>query len=120
MSEKQETVADILAEMRIFKCRNLETGELELCNSIANYLADRIEAAHKREVGNTAKMREALVNISKYADCAAMRQHDATTQHYIEQIREWAEAAIAELATPAAPSSAPHAAPRANLKGAKS
>ena len=42
------------------------------------------------------KMREALVNISKYADCAAMRQHDATTQHYIEQIRKWAEAALAE------------------------
>lgn len=50
MNEKQETVADIVAEMRIFKCRNLETGELELCNSIANYLADRIEAAHKREI----------------------------------------------------------------------
>ena len=46
---KQETIADIIAEMRIFKCRNLETGELELCNSIANYLADRLEAAQKRE-----------------------------------------------------------------------
>lgn len=46
--------------------------------------------------GNGAKMHEALVNISKYADCAAMRQHDATTQHYIKQIRKWAEAALAE------------------------
>lgn len=48
MSE-HETIADILAEMRIFKCRNLETGELESCNAIANYFADRLDAAHKRE-----------------------------------------------------------------------
>lgn len=54
--------------------------------------------AYKGELsdGNGAKTREALVNISKYADCATMRQHDATTQHYIEQIRKWAEAALAE------------------------
>ena len=51
--------------------------------------------AERMNGGNGAKMREALVNISKYADCAAMRQHDATTQHYIEQIRKWAEAALA-------------------------
>ena len=45
--------------------------------------------------GDAAKLREALVNISKYADCAAMRQHDTHTQHYIEQIRKWANAALA-------------------------
>ena len=49
MGEKQETTADIIAEMRIFKCRNLETGELELCNAIANYFADRLDAALRRE-----------------------------------------------------------------------
>lgn len=81
-------------------------------------LANDIETAHKREIEkvsscsvrstkeaariiirngvvNAAKMYEALANISKYADCAAMRQHDATTQHYIEQIRKWAKAALA-------------------------
>ena len=47
---EHETIADIIAEMRIFKCRNLQTGELELCNAIANYFANRLEAAHKREV----------------------------------------------------------------------
>lgn len=81
--------------------------------------ADRLEAALRREkaaieadalavggivgatakkslvVGDAAKLREALVNISKYADCSAMRQHDEHTQHYIEQIRKWAEAALA-------------------------
>ena len=60
MSEKQETVADIVAEMRGFKCRNLETGEIEECSFIANYLSDRIEAAQKREVeAITAKLEEA-------------------------------------------------------------
>lgn len=109
-NQNQETIADIVAQMRGL----VKPGEtLNNTYELLNGLADRIEVAHKREVGNTAKMREALVNISKYADCAAMRQHDATTQHYIEQIREWAEAALAELATPAVPSSAPHAAPRA-------
>ncbi len=48
-NEKQETIADIVREMRIFKCRNLETGELDLCNAIANYFADRLEAAWKRQ-----------------------------------------------------------------------
>jgi hypothetical protein len=103
MAKENETIADIIAEMRIFKCRNLETGELELCNAIANHLADRLDAAHKREVdalngqiadlrqqrdlwskrsaelvekcnehyaklkqvGNAAKLREALVQVQK-------------------------------------------------------
>lgn len=87
------TIANIVMEMRGL----VKPGEtLNHTYELLNGLADRIEAAHKREVGNGAKMHEALVNISKYADCAAMRQHDATTQHYIDQIREWAEAALSE------------------------
>ena len=62
----------------------------------AKRICARMNEEAQHSVGNGAKMREALVNISKYADCAAMRQHDATTQHYIEQIRKWAEAALAE------------------------
>ena len=54
MADTHETIADIIAEMRIFKCRNLETGELELCNAIANHLADRLEAARKRELSKNA------------------------------------------------------------------
>lgn len=50
MSERNETIADIVAEVRIFKCHNLSTGKLEVCSAIANFFADRIEAAHKREV----------------------------------------------------------------------
>ena len=56
----QETVADIIAEMRIFKCRNLETGKLEVCNATANYFADRLEAAHKREI---TILRDALAEL---------------------------------------------------------
>lgn len=44
-----ETIDNVIAEMRMFKCRNLETGELESCNAIAYYYANRIEAAAKRE-----------------------------------------------------------------------
>ena len=79
---EQETIADIIAEMRIFKCCNLETGELELCNAIANYLADRLEAARNRELsknaskngadfgqlGDAAKLREALCEILSYIE----------------------------------------------------
>ena len=90
MASENDTIADIVAEMRIFKCRNLETGELELCNAIANYFADRLEAARKRELlsknaeydnsgsvvvgggkqNNAATMREALNRIVDiaYAD----------------------------------------------------
>ena len=122
MSENQETTKGILTEMR-----NLGKLDDESSDKIPRRLmglglrtyADRIEAAHKREIEkasscsvrstkeaariiirngvvNAAKMYEALVNISKYADCAAMRQYDATTQHYIEQIRKWVDAALAE------------------------
>lgn len=49
MASENETSVDILAEMRIFKCRNLSTGELKICAAIANFFADRIEAAWKRE-----------------------------------------------------------------------
>lgn len=69
------------------------------CGSQHRQLADWLKELKTLKTsvscGNGAKMCEALVNISKYADCAAMRQHDATTQHYIEQIRKWADAALA-------------------------
>ena len=69
MSEK--THAEIIAEMRIYKCRDLQTGELETCNSIANYLADRLNAAHKREldevVALATRYRTALARINALA-----------------------------------------------------
>lgn len=48
MDNKQETIADIVAEMRGL----VEPGEtLNHTYELLNGLADRIEAAHKREVG---------------------------------------------------------------------
>lgn len=49
-SENETVVADIVKEMRIFKCRNLASGELENCVTTQHYFADRIEAAHRREI----------------------------------------------------------------------
>lgn len=72
------------------------TDEIERDGNVQSNVQKIGHKLDNSTIGNKAKMREALVNISKYADCAAMRQHDATTQHYIEQIRKWAEAALAE------------------------
>ena len=53
MSERQETIADIIAEMRG------QAGNDGYPLDIKHY-SDRLEAAHKRERGDCAKLREAL------------------------------------------------------------
>jgi len=68
---EHETHAEIIAEMRIFKCRDLSTGKLEVCNSIANYLADRLEAAHRREASALQRIvRDAIISYSELYDTA--------------------------------------------------
>ena len=66
-----ETIANIVAEMRGL----VKPGEtLEHTYELLNGLADRIEAAHKREVesvSNGAKMREALKQILALAQAKA-------------------------------------------------
>lgn len=76
MTNTHETIADIIAEMR----NEGHTGEsscLEWVGTKMLYYADRLEAAHKREVGvaksatttgDAAKMREALVSVKKSID----------------------------------------------------
>lgn len=59
-AEKVETFAEVIAEMRIFKCRNLATGELEGCPTTRGYFADRAEAAHKRDVARLVGALKAL------------------------------------------------------------
>ena len=44
---------------------------------------------------NNARLREAVGYILKYADSAACRDHDEHTRHYIDQIRKWAQYALA-------------------------
>ena len=69
---EHETIADIIAEMRIFKCRNLQTGELELCNAIANYFADRLDVAIAREREITdAKIADLQSRVKLWTDRSA-------------------------------------------------
>ena len=78
MSDKQETTADISAWARGL----VKPGEtLENTYELLNGLADRIEAAHKREVGNGAKMREALDEIR----VAAMSDYEPDADYLIEK-----------------------------------
>lgn len=63
-NERQETVADIVAEMRIGDLCAADTSarQMYINDFLASY-ADRIEAAHKREV---AELRECLVRRSSH------------------------------------------------------
>ena len=57
-NEEQETIADIVREMRIGDlCANDTTTSMVYINDFLAGYADRIEAAHKREV---AELRECL------------------------------------------------------------
>lgn len=66
MSDTNETIADIIAEMRFHAQQNIdaekdkpEYGFLTVEGRSTQSYADRLEAAHKREVGNRAALREA-------------------------------------------------------------
>ena len=63
MSE-HETIADIIAEMRALSNPILD-GIIAINGRI---IADRFEAAHKRERGNAAKLRDALKPVKRYLD----------------------------------------------------
>ena len=71
----------------------------EALNDTVKLLCDTIEHQQeqlKTKVGDAAKSREAVGYILKYADSAACRDHDEHTRHYIDQIRKWAQSALAE------------------------
>ena len=98
MEEKQETVADIVAEMRDRKdmLRNAISSaplcypvdDMQAKVEILDEFIDRIEAEHKREVGNGAKMREALKQILALAKAKGLFE--------IQSLAETALAALAE------------------------
>lgn len=95
MADRNETVADIVAELR-------EISKMSVCGyicqeQIAEY-ADRIEAAAKREsqtvtkcnvLGNAAKIREALAALVKYWDWGG---YDAMRE---SRLKDEARAALA-------------------------
>lgn len=59
MAKENKTVADTIAEMRSDANADEYTPDGILGQKL-NYIADRLEAAHKRERGDAAKLREAL------------------------------------------------------------
>lgn len=99
MSNTNETIADIIAEMRIFKCRNLETGKLEVCDVIANYLADRLEAALHNS-GNAAAMREALEAFNNLFEQGVICISYVNSAEEIKQIKELYRKTKAALSAP--------------------
>ena len=65
------------------------------CGQNHRQLADWLKELRDFKHCDAAKLREAVGNILKYADSAACRDHDEHTRHYIDQIRKWAQYALA-------------------------
>ena len=92
MAEKQETIADIIAEMLgartefpfvylmgepdtpeivdVKTKKIIEPRKINIRRVTVKELANRLKAAHKREVGNRAALREALKKCFLYIACA--------------------------------------------------
>ena len=88
MTETHETTADVIAEMREIRVREIQD------------YADRLEAAHRRERGNMAAMREALEVIDKNTDLLDIAEDIAPKLHpshsfVAVQIRKIVRAALA-------------------------
>ena len=105
MASENETVEKVLSE--IYDAYEAWKRS-EVASLPTQYLKewhDRIEAAAKREreatrekssqVGNAAKMREALENIAEYARAATCHTENSIFLGYLYQIEEWAESALA-------------------------
>jgi len=89
--EKQETRADIVREMRnLGKLDERSTDKIprSLMGLGLRTYADRLEAAEKRERGNAAAMREALLVIKNVAEIE-MRRHVAMSETDDTSIRAW-------------------------------
>ena len=107
MSERQETIADIIAEMRG------QAGNDGYPLDIKHY-SDRLEAAHKREidgpkkqVGNAAKLREALEHIVRVGTYGSMERDDLCGRCLEKMFARcnhdgtcWVDKAITALAAP--------------------
>ena len=92
MSERQETIADIIAEMRG------QAGNDGYPLDIKHY-SDRLEAAHKRERGDCAKLREVVKHIKDRLPhmLQYMRVHweDASAGGYFDELMLAIDAALA-------------------------
>ena len=84
-----ETIADVLAAIRD-EGRTGESSCLEWVGAKMRHYADRLEAAHKREHGDAAKLREALKHIKDRLPhmLQYMRVHweDASAGGYFDEL----------------------------------
>lgn len=84
MASESEAVAEILSEMRIFKCRNLASGELERCVITQHYFADRIEAANRREV---SKLKDAVARLTEEQNVDVQCQKNIALENDVAELR---------------------------------
>ncbi len=102
MSDTNETIADIIAEMRGFK--RYSASDSSDCRYVAYWLyqtfADRLEAALKRERGDCARLREALVKIEKMAHCDLWNVYPKYRDKFNDKIGGIEREARAALAAP--------------------
>ena len=96
MADTHETIADIIAEMRGIRVREFQD------------YADRFEAAHRRERGDAAKLREAVVqaelfvgNIVRHGHQTLVPGDKCTACDGAEELRDMICAALAAPATTA-------------------
>jgi hypothetical protein len=91
---EQETTTDIIAWLR--RPRECENGYL---TAWRDEIADRLEAAHKRELGDVAKLREAMKHIKDRLPhmLQYMRVHweDASSGGYFDELMLVIDAALA-------------------------
>lgn len=84
---EQETIADIVAEMRgkEFDDPHLDRDGIIGARRLARGWADRLEAAHKHECGDAAKLREAciyaLAELEHFRKCHDARLHFCDIVH---------------------------------------
>ena len=99
INKKQETISDIVAEMRQDIADRTVGFWADFGGKIARCYADRIEAAEKREreagLGNAAKMREALSDA-----CYAMFNFLKTQNGGYEEMAEALDKAKVAIAEP--------------------
>lgn len=95
MGEKQETIADIIAEMRREYYVGAEYDGAEVQN-----LVDRLEAAQKCEVGNGAKMREALAPFPSLCEWLIENAAKIGISDMVPKLRERCDQARAALTEP--------------------
>ena len=96
-NSKQETIADIVAEMLEFADTDSQTVGRDILRRRIQYFARRIKqaATDYNHLCNAAKMREACANIAEYAKASACHTDDSHLIGYLNQIERWAESALA-------------------------